>query len=219
MYWAGLIIIILHTYHILCCHYNNYLRNNANIIHDDAIRQLPKPSLLLPWCSKGTQWLINLKILHLARANTRQYGWIILKSQIFYDTLITQSCMNRVLTILTRLTILGNNLQANILHYCTGEGILVWRLFCLCLENMSEILDLLFCQGLSIFNSSSSISWEMVYQEFVSKYWAILSKVRCCIVSFHTSWNNINFVIHVYFQGCGFWNESHIPPNSFRSYF
>ena len=149
MYWAALIMIILHIYYILCCNYNNYLKNNANIIHD-TIRQPPKLSLVLPWSSKGRQWLIHLTILHLARANTRQWLNYLITSYLFRHP-HQKSWMNGVRTILTRLTILGNNLQANILHYCTGEGTLVWHLFCLCLENMSEILDLLFCQGLSIF--------------------------------------------------------------------
>ena len=82
MYWAEFIMIILHTYHILCCHYNNYLRNNANIIHD-TIRQPPKLSLVLPWSSKGRQWLINLTILHLAIANTRQWLNYLIISDLF----------------------------------------------------------------------------------------------------------------------------------------
>lgn len=57
------------------------------------------------------------------------------------------------------------------------------------------------CSFAKVSASSSSISWEMVYQDFVSKYWAILSKVRCCIVSFHTSWNNINFGHTCLFSG------------------
>ena len=158
MYWATLIMIIIDTYYILCCNYNNYLKNNANIIHD-TIRQPPKLSLVLPWSSKGRQWLINLTILHLARANTRQWLNYLIISDLFRHPHHTISCMCGVLTILTRLTILGNKLQANILHYCTGEGILVWHLFGLCLENMSEIHNLLLCQ---VSASSSPISWELV---------------------------------------------------------
>ena len=164
MYWAALIMIILHIYYILCCNDNIYLMNNANIIHD-TIRQPPKLSLVLPWSSKGRQWLINLTILHLARANTWQWLNSLIISDLFRHPHHTISCMCGVLTILTRLTILGNNLQANVLHYCTGEGILVWHIFCLCLKNMSEIHNLLLCQ---VSESSSPIinkiiSWEMVY--------------------------------------------------------
>ena len=82
MYWAALIMIILHTNYILCCHYNKYLRNTPNIIHD-TIRQPPKLSLVLPWSSKGRQWMINLTILHLARANTRQWLNYLIISDLF----------------------------------------------------------------------------------------------------------------------------------------
>ena len=169
MFWEAPIMIILHTYHILWCHYNNYLRNNAIIIHE-TIMQPPKLSLVLPWSSKGRQWLINLTILHLARANTRQWLNYLIISDLFRHPHHTISCMCGVLTILTRLTILGNNLQANIHQNCTGEGILVWHLLGLCLKNMRFSFA-------KVSASSSSISWEIVYQDFVSKYLAILSNV------------------------------------------
>ena len=126
-------------------------------------RQPPKLSLVLPWSSKGRQWLINLTILHLARANTRQWLNYLIISDLFRHSHHAISCMYGVLTILTRLTILGDNLQANIHQNCTGEGILVWHLFGPGLENMSEIHNLLLCQ---VSASSSPISWKIVYQGF-----------------------------------------------------